>query len=258
MLKKSTIFAAIMLASTSTAHADLFDISAGLNLWNTNMNVRSYYYGLSNENNFKDENQIKPVVWAKIEHKIPVLPNLKLRYTDLDHQSRKIISNDFALDNNRYTEQSKVTIETKLSHLDVTPYYNTVNNDTMSLGIGLNLKIGDFKFKATDGTYPSESNLRDISIYPYICTEIKLPFDISIKGDASGLNIAGSNDILIYDSEIVLAWKMFDVTDVDASLEAGYRRIYAIYKDDFDEHHGTDLELKYKSKGFFAGISVNY
>lgn len=256
MLKKLALFAAIMFASTTTAHADLVDISAGLNFWNNNTNLRAKYHGY--ENQFNDEKEIIPVIWAKIEHKIPVLPNLKLRYTDLEYETSKTISGKFGLNNKSYTDQSNVTIKTQLNHLDVTPYYNAVNNDTMSLGIGLNLKIGDFKIKATDGANPSELNLRDISIYPYIGAEIKLPFNISIKGNASGLNIAGSNDILINDTDITLAWKMFDVTDLNASIEVGYRRIHVTCDDDIDHIYGQDLELKYKSKGFFAGVAVNY
>lgn len=72
------------------------------------------------------------------------------------------------------------------------------------------------------------------------------------------MNIAGSNDILINDTDIALAWKMFDVTDLNASIEVGYRRIHVTCDDDVDHIYGQDLELKYKSKGFFAGVAVNY
>ena len=95
MLKKSALFAVIMFASATTAHADLVDISAGLNFWNNNANLRAKYYGY--ENQFNDEKEIIPVIWAKIEHKIPVLPNLKLRYTDLEYETSKIISEKFRL-----------------------------------------------------------------------------------------------------------------------------------------------------------------
>ena len=56
MLKKSALFAAIMFASTTTAHADLVDISAGLNFWNNNTNLRAKYHGY--ENQFNDEKEI--------------------------------------------------------------------------------------------------------------------------------------------------------------------------------------------------------
>ena len=257
MLKKSTIFAAIMLASTSTAHADLFDISAGLNLWNNNMNVRARYNG--NFDSYNDKKEITPVIWAKIEHKVPVLPNFKLRYTNIEHSAKTIITGYLRIDDTTYNEHTAVKITPKLSHFDVTPYYNAVNNDAMSLGFGLNVKIADFKYQTTDGTSPSELDLEDnIVVLPYICTEIKLPFDISIKGDAAGVNLV-SNNFLFYDTEIALAWKMFDIADVGTSIEAGYRYIYTSYRKNYGPYfYSSETHIKYKSEGVFAGISVNY
>ena len=247
MLKKSAILAAIIFASTTTAHADLLDLNVGLNYWNNNMKVGGTYEGYYNS--FKNEHDFKPVIWAKVEHKVPVLPNFKLRYTDLEHDAKTTITGSIKIDDKVYTDQANIKIDAKLSHFDVTPYYNVLNNDILSLGIGINLKIGDFKIEATDGITSAKIDYKGVAPLPYACSEIKLPFDISLKGDVAGLAIG---DYAFYDAEIALEWEMFDVADVGASVEAGYRKIYAS-ADDVE-----DLDLTYKSDGFFAGISVNY
>lgn len=247
MLKKSVILASIILASTTPAHADLLDLSVGLNYWNNNMEVGGTYEGYYNS--FKNEHEFKPVVWAEFEHKVPVLPNFKVRYTDLEHDANTKITGSIKIDDIIYTDQADIKINAKLSHFDITPYYNVLNNDLLSLGIGVNLKIGDFNIKATDGITSAKIDYKGVVPLPYACSKINLPFDISIKGDVAGFAVS---DYAFYDAEIALAWEMFDVADVGASVEAGYRKIYAS-ADDIE-----DLDLTYKSDGFFAGISVNY
>lgn len=247
MLKRSVILASVILASSTPAYADLLDLSVGLNYWNNNMEVGGTYEGYYNS--FKNEHEFKPVVWAEFEHKVPVLPNFKVRYTDLEHDANTKITGSIKIDDKIYTDQTDIKIDSKLSHFDVTPYYNVLNNDFLSLGLGINLKIGDFKIEATDGITSAKIDYKGVAPLPYACSEIKLPFDISIKGDVAGFAIS---DYAFYDAEIALAWKMFDVADVGASVEAGYRKIYASADD------VKDLNLTYKSDGFFAGISVNY
>jgi outer membrane protein len=256
MLKKSAIFAAIILASTTAAHADLLDISAGIKVWNNNMKFKDWHIrGLEY---IDDDYKLKPVIWAKIEHDVPVLPNFKLRYTNLEHNKSKRTTDDFRISDKNYDPHSNIKLDVNLSHFDITPYYNIVNNDAMSLGFGLNLKVGDFKVKATDGTTPSELDLSGILPLLYACTEINLPYDISIKADGAAMSLASSNDYTMYDTQISLAWKMFETNDVEASIEGGYRKIFARYSKDSEEHCGKELQLEQRSSGFFAGVSVNY
>lgn len=246
MLTKKTlaiVLGSLLLGSTATAA----DIKVGLDAWNTNLNLEGEYLGF--KNSFDTEHKYKPVVWAQIEHSIPVVPNIKVRYTDLDRDSSSLINGSIKIDDVIFTDQDLVHTDLKLSHFDIITYYNLISSSDFKLGLGLDFKIGDFKLSAWDDYVSESESYNGVIPLPYASLNWKLPLNLSIRGDCAGLKL---KDYTFYDAEAALSWEAFSTTAIGASIEAGYRKIYASADD------VKDLNVHIKSDGFFAGVVLTY
>jgi outer membrane protein len=249
MLKQNIILAAICFASPCLFlnNANAASFTLGANAWNNNIDLDGTYQGFHNE--FDSNHDYKPVIWADISHSIPFVPNLKLRYTYLEKDSSSLIKGEIKIDDVVFENEDFVSTTTKLSHFDIVPYYNVINNDVVTLGLGLDIKVGNFKISAWDDYVEEEIEYTGALPLPYASINVNLPFDFSIKADGAGLKV---KDYTFYDIEAALSWKAINTDVLDASIEAGYRKIYAAA----DDVH--DLDVKLKSDGFFAGISLSY
>ena len=196
----------------NTVHADtLLGADLEVGLWSP-----SYNAGSSIENTTGDSTSI--FASATIEHPVPFIPNFKLSLSEVNSDSYE------------YTK------------LDYTAYYEILDNDAISIDIGLGISQfsgGRFLTESFSGAIP----------HTYLDAEIALPFlNTTLYTDIHYLNYDGSQ---ITDAIAGLRYD-FNLIAVDLGLKAGYR-VQSFDTKDFD-----DLSFDVKTDGYFVGLHADF
>lgn len=246
-LKTIILTGACTGAALAITPAQAFDLTVGAQAWNEDLKIEARYQGSTNS--FNSDHDYKPVIWAQLEHNISILPNLKVRYTDLERTAGTAITGSIKIDDVVYSDSDFVHTKTTLTHYDVIPYYNIFDNKIFSASLGLDVKIGHFKIAGWTQTESARADIKGALPLPYAAAEVNLPFNFFIKGDVAGFGI---KDYAIYDYEVAAGWKAIDTDIIDTAVEVGYRKFY-LSGDDIE-----DLNVHAKADGFFAGVSINY
>jgi outer membrane protein len=253
-MKKYCIAAALSLACLApAAQADtLLGLYLGAEGWQADNSGSFAEKGNSESFNFKDETFSS--YYAALEHPVPFIPNIKLRYTELELDGSTTLSETFEFDGKNFTVGTTANTLTDLNHIDYTLYYELFDNDLVSFDFGLNLKQFDGSIKLTgtvDGTTTTE--VKDFSgLVPlgYLRAQFGLPMTgFSVFAEGSMLAI---DDSKIQDYQVGVAWEVLGNLAMDLSLKAGYRSM-VIELDDIDDIT-TDIDVS----GPFAGIEIHF
>jgi outer membrane protein len=166
-MKKSILAVAVLATSASLAQADIIGAKAGYNYWKT-----------ANHGDFQ-------TIYAQLEHPIPLLPNLAVGYSKLDHDKLKFDS------------------------YDASGYYEILDNGNIALDLGLGVRRFD------------SGKLRDASFsdtVPMLTADIEL-FEASALSFYSKLNVGRTSDTDFNDFEIGARFDLF----AGLKLQGGYR-----------------------------------
>ncbi|PHR55212.1 MAG: hypothetical protein COA44_10915 [Arcobacter sp.] len=194
----------------------------------------------------------KAYVWMFIKHPIPILPNLRLEYASVDFSGAS--TETFIYEGNTYSANTKTDLT--LDQFDIIMYYNLLDNTAWTtIDLGLDLKIVESKFNATDGDgllEPiSESETLPIPM-AYARLRFELPLDIGIEGIGK---YTSYKDSKVIDYLIKLDYTLTNILPIDIGLEAGYRfQMFDIDGEDFDIDTSADIEID----GLFFGAVVRF
>ncbi|WP_062266532.1 TIGR04219 family outer membrane beta-barrel protein [Endozoicomonas arenosclerae] len=166
-MKKSILTAAILAASASVAQADIIGAKLGYNYWNT-----------ANHGDFQ-------TVYGQIEHPIPLLPNLAVGYSKLNHDKLKFDS------------------------YDASGYYEILDNGNIALDLGLGARRFD------SGKYRDASFSDTV---PMLTADVEL-FQASSLSFYSKLYVGKSSDTSFNDFEVGARFHLF----AGLNLQGGYR-----------------------------------
>ncbi|WP_151979682.1 TIGR04219 family outer membrane beta-barrel protein [Acinetobacter guerrae] len=167
------------------------------------------------------------------EHPIPLLPNAKLRYVNLNAQTESHIA-------------GQATYDIDLDDTDFILYYEVLDNIiNLDIGVGATHLNGDIN------NYLDQQ----ISInktYPilYLNAEAKLPLTgLSGLAEVTYTNI---DDTKISDARAEAKYKFIDNLFIDVGAKVGYR----LLKIDFDDYKNNDL--KFEFKGPYVGLEAHF
>ncbi|MBD1390053.1 TIGR04219 family outer membrane beta-barrel protein [Neiella sp. HB171785] len=253
-MKNRLLAAAVLAALPALAQADTFaGIYAGVQYWDMDAEGEfgtgntTQQYGLNDEG--------KASIWLAVEHPVPLLPNLKLRYNQMDTDGFADVE-DFEFGDIIYNGES--TIDAELDHTDIIMYYEIFDNPLTNLDIGLNLKYGDYKVSVVGEVEVGDSTIKESSeesykgVIPmlYGATELVIPgTGFSIYGEA---NWIGYDDYNAYDVQIGTQYLLVDNLAVEAAIQLGYRKV-KLDLDDVD-----DLTIDAEFDGVYAGLQVHF
>ena len=168
-----------------------------------------------------------------VEHPVPFIPNAKIRYVNLDTQTKA-----------ETLGQPNYSVD--LDHGDFILYYELLDNIvSVDAGIGATVLDGHItsftgKRVEVDETYP----------IAYLSGEVKLPFTgFSAKGEATYTNY---DDARITDALAEVKYDFADNLLIDLGVKAGYR-ILNIDLDDYDNN-----DLKFEFKGPYIGLEAHF
>ncbi|WP_404342420.1 TIGR04219 family outer membrane beta-barrel protein [Pseudoalteromonas mariniglutinosa] len=255
-MKKYCLAAALSMACLApVAHADtILGLYVGVDGWQSD-NSGSFADSSNLQNfNFDDETFIS--YYAALEHPVPLIPNLKLKYTELELNGSTTLNDTFEFGDADYVVGTDVMTMSDLSHIDYILYYEIFDNDLVSIDLGINAKQFDGEIMVTGTDQTSGANtIEQIDFSGFVPlvygrADVGLPFTgLSVFFEGSLLAI---DDSKVQDYQLGIAYALLDNLAIDVDIKAGYREM-TLELDDVDNIY-TDLD----ASGPFAGIQIHF
>jgi outer membrane protein len=256
MMKKYCLAAALSMACLApTAQADtLLGLYLGVDGWQSD-NSGSFAQD-GNLQSFKFDDETFTSYYAALEHPVPLIPNIKLKYTELELNGDTTLDETFSFGGSDYVVGTQVGTVSDLSHVDYILYYEIFDNDLVSIDLGVNAKQFDGEIVVTGTSQEGGQNTTervDFSGFVplvYGRAEVGLPLTgLSVFFEGSLLAI---DDSKVQDYQAGIAYALLDNLAIDMDIKAGYRSM-TLELDDIDDIY-TDLD----ASGPFAGIQVHF
>ncbi len=220
-----------------TSADTIFGVYAGIGQWQTSYsgNFSSIGSSIDIESDlaFDDENQ--NFFYAAVEHPIPLIPNFKIKSTDLDSTVNTSLSRTITFQGNAFTVGSiPVEATLDLSHRDFTLYYELLDN-WVSLDLGFTARHFDGTATLTQSGTTAEQDLDEWVPTAYGAASFELPFSGFYA--AAEINAIGFNSSNITDYTLKLGYE----STLRVGAELGYRSIN-FSLEDIDEFE-SDLDI---------------
>jgi outer membrane protein len=255
-MKKYCLAAALSMACLApAAHADtLLGLYLGADGWKTDNSGSFADQGNMQEFDFDDETFSS--FYAALEHPIPLVPNIKLKYTELELNGSATLDSTFEFGDADFVVGTDVGTVSDFSHMDYILYYEIFDNDLVSIDLGVNAKQfdGDVTVIGTDqnsGMNTTETvEFSGFVPLVYGRGEVGLPltgFSVFFEG-----SLLAIDDSKIQDYQVGIAWALLDNLAVDLDIKAGYRQM-TLELDDIDDFY-SDID----SSGPFAGVQIHF
>lgn len=211
-----TLLACSILLGASFANADALAVKVGGQYWLTDYDSEQF-----------TTDSTAATAWVAFEHPIPIVPNVKIRATQLERDG----------------SASADTIDS----IDYLLYYEVLDNPfaTLDLGLGMMSIDADNNINGYDGNYPEY----------YISG--RLPLLDRDEGIGLYTEIYGiyDNTVSHYDATVGISYS-FSFTVVDLHLQLGYRM--AEYKSEqLFEINGLFEDDTTNFKGLTLGIEID-
>jgi hypothetical protein len=211
---------------------------------------------VKNDANLGDKT--KPWAKFKLEHPIPVIPNIKLAYMPMKFDGSGNVARNINWGGQTYQANADFNLSVTLDRVDTTLYYNfpfikTVTAGKLDVEFGLNVRTIMFEGKlsgtTTGGQRVTESKSITLPIpMGHLAAEIRPINQVSLVGE---LNYIGYKNNAYYDYVAGLRLNSPVRTPLKPFVEVGYR--YEKLK--IDEQ---DVKIDLKIKGLYALVGVRF
>jgi len=246
-----------LLTAASLASADFIGVSAGAGMWQENIdgyvksgnsiNYLSKEDNDPNTGNLKLSNEIKPYVWVKVIHPIPILPNIKAEYRQYHSVGRDgtvVGETDFygAKINAAGTADTDLTINS----YDITAFYEMKLFFDVEAGFGVNVLDGKTDILVNN----SDRYISNWTVpVPYLYGRVETPtlWGISVEAQAKYLEVSTA---FYHDYQAGIKYHL-PTPVVDVYFSTGYKQQEIYGKDGDDE---TDI----KFSGAYAEVGAKW
>lgn len=233
--------------------ADFTRVEMGAGVWSSEPTGTASYTanGVTAYDIATQKKETNPYIWVLIKHPVPVVPNLRLEYTDV---STKGIANGTFEDFIATNGQTQLS----LKQYDIIPYYNILDNTGfVTLDLGLDIKLIDASYQANGvtplvggGTTYSENMLLPI---PLVYTRLRFEIpatDIGLETDAKYISYSDST---VYDIRVKVDYTLDFIPVLQPAIEVGYRK----QKYDINENDLSG-KINLEFSGFYAGAMIRF
>lgn len=230
MIHAKNLSAALLLGlASSVALADTAAIHLGLGHWHADADGSLYGNDLDDLNYKTSDNRH---FFVAIEHPVPLLPNVRLQYNELEHKGKTQLGN------------VAITSKTTLNYADAIGYYELLDN-WISFDLGAGVRHYDGESVVIPNGNPAIVDKNVDTYLPIIYADAN--FDLPLTGLSLGGNFQGgsfdSTEFTEYSARISY---MIDAV-VDFGAELGYKQqnLKRINGLDYDtDYAGPYLTLK--------------
>ena len=260
-MKKLALLLGMVLAGKSFAIPILgIDVSAGL-INHKPSGVFQYPVPQGDridvKRDLKFEDKSKVFARVRLEHPIPLIPNLYFQYMPMEFSGSNVVNRRIRYGNTTYDINAKLDSKVQLDRFDIGMYYGIPLSGLVSLGtldpeVGINARIINFEGSITgqvSGQVRTESKSATIPIpMLYGALGINLPMiPISFRGEVRGVSVS---KVSYYDWS--LEGRVKPVKAFPIYLSAGYRHEQLKIKDI------KDIYADVKVKGPFVMLGVDF
>ena len=239
----------LAVCTLPVAHADtLFGVYAGAGTWQQaySGDVTSGITAVDVEDDLNLDDDGNVVLYAALEHGLPLLPNLRVQYFKLDVDGANTLSRTIEFNGQVFTVADDVNTVVDLTQSDAVLYYELLDNVvTLDLGLAVSLLEGSISVAST--TDSADADFDEVVPMLYAKARADLPFTgFWVGAEAQGVSYDG-NSVTEYNAQ--LGWE----SDIGIGFEAGYRAVQ-IELDRFDEVDNAELEVR----GPYAAINYHF
>ena len=251
-MKRIALAAAAALLLYTPAKSDAIGVEVSIGMWEHDPSGWIEYPTGSDRIDLDDDlglgTDSELYFKGKLEHPIPMLPNLMLAYTKNRNDGTGTISRSFNFGRFTFTASEEIYTKTQLDSYDATFYYEVLDAAAFDLDLGLTLRYIDGYAEVTSLTTGLSDRADFDVILPlaYANAEIPLPFP-GLEAAISGSGITYDSNTL-YDIEAALRYRLA----MGLGLEGGYRA-QKIEIDDVDDT-SADIDID----GFFFGVNWEF
>jgi outer membrane protein len=236
------------LVSPFMANADTLSISAGGGVWNEspsgNFQTTTDLVDVDVEDSLFWDKESQGYFFITIEHFIPIIPNVRLMHTKIDHSGSG--DTDLGFDFDGQTFSGIVSNDFSIETTDLIAYYEVLDN-VVSLDLGLNIRHLEIDYTITSesaGSTASDSISETIPMLYAMVGASPWP-DLIISAELSYIGYSGSG---FSDFTAKIAY----TTEFFVGLEAGYR------KQSFELDDIADTNANLDFDGIFAGAYLKF
>jgi len=232
---------AIMTLATSFSMADFIGGELNVGYYNHAPSGTVQYQGspidIENDLKWKDEGDI--FLKAYFEHPLPIIPNIKVGYTEFGHSGAGVINQNFEFGGKIYTVGSNIDSAFDLKMYDLTLYYELLDN-WINIDAGLNVKYIDGAISVKNNTGLSESTDFQVPVpMLYAKARFDVPTtDLSFQAEGNYVTYDGNR---LYDAEVGVRYTLA----LGLGLEAGYKTMKLKLDDIDDLSMDTDFSGAY-------------
>lgn len=236
-MKKITLMAglAALSAAPFAQAAPLVDVYAGGYAWSpdTSGSIASGSNDIDMEDDLGFDDSDQTVLYVGLEHAVPVLPNVRLRYMDLsDDASNTVVS---PITFNGEILAGNLASEYDMEMLDGTFYWSPLDNVVkLDLGVTVRQMDADFTIRSqTVGNVASESASETFPL-AHGAVRANLPLTgVYVGGEINAIEYDGSG---MRDFDAYIGWQ----SDFLLGVKAGYSRLEV----ELDDVSGLDSDLE--------------
>lgn len=238
---------ALMMTGAGAANAvvPLVDVDVTAGYWNADASgtLQSGGDPLDVENDLGYDSEGHTNFAIRFAHPIPVLPNLRLRYNDIEHKGTETVNAQF--EGNSYSGEVKSRAD--LTHYDYTLFY-TAPIPVVTLDLGLNVKHFDGEVTLEEqGSNPSNNTVEVDEFLPmgHVRADVDLPL--------TGLGAGAELNYISYDGDSATDVEGYISFNADpVYIQGGYRQF------DVDVDASGDLNVDTELSGPFVRLGVGF
>lgn len=198
--------------------------------------------------NFEDKNQSS--FYLKLEHPVPLLPNIKLQSNSLNSNGDTTLSRTFEFEDQVFAVGTEVAQDLDLSNIDATFYYEILDNDLVSLDLGVTAKYIDGDITVASQGQSATQDLSAVIPMGYAYGSFGLLGTATkIFAEVNYVSYDGSS---LSDMQLGLAYELIDSLAVDLALKAGIKKT-SLELDDVD-----DLDADLSFDGAFISAELHF
>ncbi len=250
MIKSLLAIVVATLVFCSPLHADFVGLQIGTSFWTPDYKGSFALDGAStgttidiqDDLGFDDESHSD--LWIKIEHPVPVLPNLKFVSSDLDASSNSTLSRNIEYGDSTFNAGADINTRFDMTNTELTLYYELLDN-WINFDLGLTVRQYDGQSRiSTTGTDAGEDLDFAVPLL-YVDARIDLPFSGFFVD--STMNTISIDDNAISDINVSLGYE----SDFGLGARLGYRTLEL----EFDE---SDLDVNLEFEGTYLNLFYHF
>ena len=234
-MKKITLMAglAALSAAPLAQAAPLVDVYAGGYAWSpdTSGSIASGSNDIDMEDDLGFDDSDQTVLYVGLEHAVPLVPNVRLRYMDLSDDASNTLVNPITF--NGETLAGDVNSDYDMEMLDGTFYWSPLDN-VVKLDLGLTVRQMDADFTITGAGQRATESASETFPMAHGAVRANLPLTgVYVGGEINAIEYDGSG---MRDFDAHIGWQ----SDFLLGVKAGYSRLEV----ELDDVSGLDSDLE--------------